>query len=266
MNINYFDIHSHLYFDEFDSDRFSILESMKKEGIFTISIGTNKETSEKSISLAKENENIFSCIGVHPAHFQSDVFDKDFESLVLEPKVVALGECGFDYFRLSEIDSAKKIQKQIFESHIDLAVKNSKALMLHCRPSEKSMDAYEDTLNVLGSYKKDFGDRLFGNAHFFAGNKEILKGFLDIGFSVSFTGVITFTSDYNDLIKYTPDDMIHCETDSPFVAPVPFRGKRNSPLNVPFVVRKMAEIKNIKEDYLKEVLISNAKRLFSIDK
>ncbi len=263
--MQYFDIHSHLYFPEFDSDRSEVVSSMKENGIYTTTIGTNIETSKKAVELADQNENIFASVGVHPAHFKSDTFDNEFENLVKNPKVVCIGECGFDYFRLEDsFQNTKKVQRDLFERQIQLAVNNNKPLMLHCRPSKGSMDAYLDTLEILQSYKKDFGSSLLGNAHFFAGDQNILKKFLDIGFTVSFTGVITFTRDYDDLIRYTPDDMIHCETDAPFVSPAPFRGKRNSPENISFVVEKMAEIKGLQINHFKLNLIKNAKRLFNI--
>lgn len=263
--MKYFDIHSHLYFEDFDSDRGEVISSMKDGEIFTVSIGTNLETSKKAVSLAENNDNIFASIGVHPAHFDTDSFDDYFENLVKNPKVVCVGECGFDYFRIdSDFNIAKKIQTELFEKQIKLALENNKSLMLHCRPSKGSTDAYLDTIDILKRYKKEFGDKLFGNSHFFAGNLDILKEFLDIGFTVSFTGVITFARDYDDLIKYTPEDMIHAETDSPFVAPLPFRGKRNSPLYIKSIVDKMAEIKALEVEFLRTQLIKNSKKLFQL--
>lgn len=263
--MKYFDIHSHLYFKDFDTDREQVILNMKEKGIYTVSIGTNLETSKQAIKLAEENENLFASVGLHPADFKEYKFEEDFKTLVKHPKVVCIGECGFDYFRLEgDLKEAKNIQREIFEQQIRLAIENKKALMLHCRPSKGSMDAYLDTVDVLKRYKKEFGSVLFGNAHFFAGDLSILKEFLDLGFTVSFTGVITFTNDYDDLIKYTPPDMIHAETDSPFVAPNPFRGKRNSPEYIEEVVNKIAEIKSLDKEVVKEQLIKNACKLFGI--
>lgn len=263
--MKYFDIHSHLYFPDYDSDREEVISSIKENGVWTTTIGTNPETSKKAIQLAEENENLFASIGVHPAHFREDSFSEEFIEIVKHPKVVSIGECGFDYFRLvGDLENAKKIQTNLFEKQIKLALENGKSLMLHCRPSKGSMDAYIDTLEILKRYKKEFGDKIFGNAHFFAGDLQILKEFLDIGFTVSFTGVITFTTDYNSLIEYTPVDMIHAETDAPFVAPTPYRGKRNSPEYVVEVVKKMAEIKKVDQTILEIELIKNAKKLFKL--
>ena len=118
-------------------------------------------------------------------------------------------------------------------------------LMLHCRPSEKSMDAYIDTLAVLSSYAKTHGERLRGNVHFFVGNTEIAKQFLNLGFTLSFTGVVTFTHDYDEVIRLAPLDMIMSETDAPFVAPLSHRGKRSEPTYVTEVVEHIAKIRNI---------------------
>ncbi len=263
--MKYFDIHSHLYFSDFDSDRDKVIFEMKEKGVFTTSIGTNLETSKRAIDLAEQNENIFASIGVHPSHFAEDFFSDEFNDLVKNPKVVSVGECGFDYFRVEgNLEEVKKIQTELFHSQIKLAIENGKSLMLHSRSSKNSMDAYLDTLEILKRYKKEFGDKLFGNAHFFAGNLSVLKDFLDIDFSVSFTGVITFTRDYDELVRFTPLNKIHAETDAPFVAPVPYRGKRNNPEYVIEIVKKISEIKNINEDVLKEQLVLNAKKLFSL--
>jgi TatD DNase family protein len=263
--MNYFDIHSHLYFKDFDTDRDRVILNMKERGIYTVSVGTNLETSKQAIKLAEENENLFASVGVHPAHFDSDIFDKEFMEIVKHPKVVCIGECGFDYFRTEgDLTSIKKIQKDLFEKQIQLSLDGGKALMLHCRPSKGSMDAYLDTLYILESYKTELPSKIFGNAHFFAGDLNILKRFLDLGFTVSFTGVMTFTKDYDELIKYAPNDMIHAETDAPFVAPTPFRSKRNSPEYIDIIVKKMAEIKSIKEEDLRLDLLKNAKKLFAL--
>jgi TatD DNase family protein len=130
--------------------------------------------------------------------------------------------------------------------------------MLHCR------DSYDDVLDILERYHKDAGNTLRGNAHFFAGNIDQAKRFLDLGFTMSFTGVITFTSDYDEVISYVPLDSIHAETDSPFVAPVPYRGTRNNPAYVTEVVSRMAIIKHMEEESLCKALISNASRLFGV--
>ena len=266
MKYEYFDIHSHLYFPDYDKDREEEIERMKKAKIGTIVIGTNFDSSQKAIELVEKHENFFACIGQHPEDLNADsVFDERLKGLAQHKKVVAIGECGLDYFRLTEnINSMKLIQKTVFEYHIDLAISKNFPLMLHIRPSKGTQDAYLDSLNILEHHAKIVGGKLRGNAHFFAGNKEILERFLAIGFTVSFTGVITFTHDYDELIKLTPLNMIMAETDAPFVAPVPHRGKRNSSLYMPEVVKRIAEVKNESLDKVKQALMANTIRQFNL--
>ena len=259
----YFDIHSHLYFPDYDKDREELIKEMKKNKIGSIVVATGYESSLKCIELAEKHENLFACIGQHPEELTNDsVFEQKLEKLGQNDKVVAIGECGLDYFRLKD-DSQKIIQKTIFEYHIDLALTLDKPLMLHVRPSKGTQDAYLDALAIIEHHQKTSGGKLRGNAHFFAGDMEILKRLIGIGFTVSFTGVITFTTDYNELIKHTPIEMIMSETDAPFVAPVPHRGERNSSLYVPEVVKKIADIKGLSVETVKLAMVSNALRHFS---
>lgn len=265
MTIDYIDIHSHLYFKDFDSDREEVIARMKEQGIATISIGTGVETSQQSVDLAHAHENMYACVGMHPADVADAHVPLEIDELAKDTRVVAIGECGFDYFRLDgDATDIKRAQKDVFEHHIQLALRVGKPLMLHCRASKGSQDAYHDTLDILERYHAEHGDKLSGNAHFFAGDMDVLKRFLDIGFTVSFTGVITFTHDYDELIRYTPLESLHAETDAPFVAPVPHRGSRNSPEYVPQVVSAIAQIKGEDEEKVKKTLISNAQRMFRL--
>lgn len=264
MTFEYFDIHSHIYFPDFDKDRIDEIEKIKKTKIGTITIGTDLETSKTAIDLAKKHKGFYACIGQHPSDLGPDsIYNEKLDKLAENKEVVAIGECGLDYFRLKEDDNElKMIQKTVFEYHIDLAITKNLPLMLHIRSSKGTMDAYHDALEILEHHSKISGESLKGNAHFFAGDMVILKRFLDIGFTASFTGVITFTNDYDEFIRYLPQDMILSETDSPFVAPVPHRGKRSSPLYVPIVVKRMAEIRGDNEESLKIAIISNTLRVF----
>ena len=266
MKLEYIDIHSHLYFPDFDTDREKVIEDMAHKGIGTITIGTDRDSSKKAVDMAIQHEHLFACVGQHPGDVVAgSVFDEQIITLAKHPKVVAVGECGLDYFRLgNDSEIVKEIQKNIFKSHIELAREIKKPLMLHIRPSAKSYDAYGDALSILESAYDTYGDAIRGNAHFFAGDMDILKRFLAIGFTVSFTGVITFTHDYDEYIRYAPLDMIMSETDAPFVAPVPFRGSRNAPLYVPEVVTAIASIRGEDIEVVKNTLRNNAIRQFSL--
>ena len=265
---DYFDIHTHLDVPDFDLDREDEIKKMKEQKIGAITIGVDLESSKKAIALSLSHDNLFASVGQHPEDLDmNSVFDTNLESLVDNKKVVSIGECGLDYSRLSlktelspNTEYLKGIQKTVFEYHVDLALAVQKPLMLHIRSSKGSQDAYNDTLDILEHHSRISGNKLRGNAHFFAGDMDVLRRFLDIGFSVSFTGVITFTHDYDELVRYVPTDMIMSETDSPFVAPVPYRGTRNSPLYVVEVVKKIAEIRNEPLEKIKTALIKNTLR------
>ena len=150
-----------------------------------------------------------------------------------------------------------KRQKILFERQIQFAIQNNLPLMVHCRNS------YIDVLDILNFYKKE-SPELKGNIHFFVGDKEVAKKFIDIDFTISFSGVITFTNDYDEVVKYIPIDKIMVDTDSPFVAPAPFRGKRNEPLYVKEIVKRIAEIKNLDIEIVKKQLVQNAVNTFSL--
>ncbi len=266
---DYFDIHSHLSFPDYDADREEIISEMQKQKIATISVGVDFETSKKEVELAEKNENVWACVGVHPESANDISYDISYEmekisELAKHQKVVAIGECGLDYFSLTP-GVQKSAQKKLFEAQIDLAVKVGKPLMLHIRPSDKiNFDAYFDALEILEKYHKMHGEKLRGNAHFFVGNTEVLKRFLAIGFTISFAGVVTFTHEYDEVVKYAPLESIMSETDAPFVAPAPFRGKRNSPPYVPEIVKKIAEIRNEDFELVRKTLVENAGRSFRI--
>lgn len=253
--MKYIDIHCHLDFKDYDPDREAVLTRMKENEVGAITIGTDLESSKRAVEIANQNENIWACIGVHPVPSPEQgegrvgFLEDEFEKLVKNPKVVVIGECGLDYFKIDPADlgNEKRRQKTLFEAQINFALKHHKALMLHCR------DSYDDVLDILEYYKKEFAEKLKGNAHFFAGDISQAKRFLDLGFTMSFTGVITFPPrfgetnirGYDEVIRYLPNDSIMSETDAPFVAPVPYRGKRNEPSYVIEVVRKLAEIKGV---------------------
>jgi len=227
---------------------------MKEKEIGTITIGADLKRSKRAIEIAEANKNVWATIGIHP-NYSDDA--KKLEELIGNPKVVGTGECGLDYFRLED-ESEKAKQKILFEEQIQLTVKYNKPLMLHIR------DAYDDALDILNGYKKEAGEKLKGNVHFFAGDVLVAKKFLDLGFTMSFTGVITFTQDYDEVIKYIPQNSIMSETDAPWVAPVPFRGKRNEPAYVIEVIKKMAEIRKENLDVLNSAMVENARRVFSL--
>jgi TatD DNase family protein len=260
----YFDIHMHINFSAFSDDREEVIKRMRDESVWAIAVGTDLKTSREVVELAENNENIYATVGLHPDSHKGLTFvENDYKELARNKKVVAIGECGLDYYRIRNDElGIKNKQKENFERQIQFAIENNLPLMLHFRPSGKTMDAYEDGLSILNSKFKIHGSKLRGNSHFFAGNLEIAKKFIEIGFTLSFTGVITFADSYNEIIKSIPLDMLMSETDCPFVAPAPYRGKRCEPVYVKEVVKRIAEIRNEDIETIRKTLASNAFRMF----
>lgn len=278
MKWKYFDIHSHIQFPEFDEGRAEMIGKMKEEGIAAIVVGTDAETSEQAVRLAEKNENLFAAVGLHPNDIFLEEFDEHFYNDILSrDKVVAVGECGLDYFRLSGTKSIltlaeiKQKQKEIFKKHIDLAIECKKPLMVHCRPSAGTMDAYEDALGIFSMYRSQTSEdagRLAsmprGNMHFFAGDLATAQKFFAYDFSISFTGVITFANGYDEIVVKSPADKIMAETDCPFVAPEPYRGKRNSPLYIKEIVERIAELRGEDFEKVRETLSRNAEMFIGL--
>jgi TatD DNase family protein len=275
------DVHSHVQFNAFSEDFDEVIKRSIDTDTWMINVGTNLRTSKESVAMSeKYPEGVFSIIGLHPIHTSASFHDKDeigeegepfnskgeefnieeFEKLISHPKVVGVGECGLDFFRI-EGDKEIYIEKQIkaFESQIELAVKYDKPLMIHCR------DAYPEVLKILEEKKKVHGDRLRGNFHFFVGSLETAQNILELGFNFSFTGVITFAKQYEDLVRVAPLDRIFSETDCPYVAAVPYRGSRNEPVYVSEVVKKIAEIKGLDLEVVKAQLVKNACDFFGLE-
>lgn len=260
MSFKYFDSHSHLNLSDFESDKEEVIEKMTQDAVGTLTVGTNLASSKEAVRLAKENENLFACIGLHPNESGKEDFNKEDYKNLLGEKTICVGECGLDYFRGEE----RSDQEIDFRKQIDFALENDLPLMLHIRPKKGSMDAYEDTLSILEEYKESAGEKLRGQAHFFAGDIEIAKRFLDLGFYISFTGVVTFTNDYDEVVKFIPVDRILTETDSPFVTPVPHRGHRCEPQYVIEVYKKLAEIKEVSLEEFEKQVKDNLKSLYKI--
>src|SRR3989344_5618244 len=243
----YFDVHSHLNASQYDADREEVIQRMRESETHTIVIGTDLESSQKAVELAEKHEEIYASIGIHPADDPSASWEVyKFNKLISSKKVVAIGECGFDFYHAKKEEDYER-QKKLFVDQIEFAVKHNKPLMIHAR------NAYEELLETLREFKG-----LRGNIHFFAGSWEIAQKFLELGFSLSFTGVITFTHDYDEVIRNAPLDKILSETDAPYVAPVPYRGKRNEPAYVSEVVKRIAEIRGEDFELVRTSLVRNA--------
>jgi len=257
--MKYIDIHSHLDFKDFDLSREDIISEMKIKEIGTFNVGTSLKTSLNSIDLASKHDNIWSIVGIHPLYSnESRLEDFDeIEPLIQNPRCVGIGECGLDFFREANDQETKARQLEFFEKQIELSLKYKKPLMIHCR------SAYTETLDVLASYKKSHPE-LHAHFHFFTESIETAKIILDLGFTVSFTGVITFAEQYQDLVRFVPLESVMVETDSPYVAPKSVRGTTNNPLNVIEIANAFADIRKDNREDVAEALLQNTKKVFGL--
>ena len=270
MKFKYIDVHAHVNFPEYDEDRGDVIKRALDEGVYIINVGTDIESSKAAISLAeKYEEGVYAIVGIHP-HEVMDLHNKGeidneiskLNSLAKNKKVIAIGECGLDFFKIDEynkdidVSLVKEVQERVFRAQIDVALENNLPIMIHAR------DSYGEILEILNNYLMSPDIKLRGNVHFFAGSIEQAKAFIGCGFTVSFTGVITFAKNYEEIIRELPLNSILSETDCPFVAPVPFRGKRAEPIHVKYVVEKIAEIKGISIEEARIQIKNNVESMF----
>ncbi len=255
--MKYIDIHAHLDFPDFDADRDEIITDMKSLSIGHFNVGTCVETSMNSIVLAEKHEHVHAIVGIHPLYVnESQITDIDeIEPLVSHPKCVAIGECGLDFFRNPD-EQTRARQLEFFKKQIELAIRYNKPLMIHCR------SAYPETIEVLKSYKS-LHPKLHAHFHFFTEPIETAKIILELGFTVSFTGPITF-ADYDELIKFVPLESLMVETDAPYASPKSHRGQRNDPRNVIEIAQKIADIKGSSVEEVSEQVRENVKRMFGV--
>lgn len=280
----YIDTHAHLNLKAFADDHTSVIDKCLENSVTVINVGTKLATSERAVSIANENKNMYATIGLHPIqtvagrHDEEEVgeggeafFSKgeeftadDYRSLALSSdKVVGIGECGFDYYHMEK--NSYLAQETAFIAQIKLANELSLPLMIHTRNPKPGLESptgrsvYFDVFEILKKYAK-----VHGNVHFFAGTYADAERFFSLGFTISFTGVITFAKDYEEVVKETPLDLMHAETDSPYVAPVPYRGKRCEPWMVTKVYERIAHIKNIPLEKVRDQLSENALRHYGI--
>ena len=248
-----FDSHCHLHFPQFDADREAVLARMQEKDMGAVLIGTDLETSKAALELAKQHDFLWASVGLHPTH-TGDFDISKFRELAGDPKVVAIGECGLDYFRSEKSEG----QKERFETQIALAQKLNKALVVHCR------EAHDDCLSVLQNTAIAQGVPVV--MHFFTGSGELAQKYLELGCYLSFPGPVTYPDMYDDSIRICPLDRMLIETDAPFAAPVPYRGKRNEPAYVEHVAAKIAAVKGVSVEEAVEATVKNVQTVFKLQK
>lgn len=262
------DSHAHLNFEEFNEDWKQVVDDCQKQDIWIINVGSQLQTSRKAVNMAeKYGKGVYAAVGQHPIHvsgssFHPEAFNIDNYRAMLRnsEKIVAIGETGIDFFH----DSKNfENQKKVLSKHIILSKEFNVPVILHSRNSKDgSKNAYQEILAEIRDHKAE----IKGVIHCFGGTLEEAKEFLDLGFYVGFTGVITFskTQELTEVVKVIPLERILIETDSPYLAPEPHRGKRNIPQYVQFVAQKIAEVKQIDYNIVKEQTAKNAIELFNL--
>ena len=271
------DSHTHVQFAAYQGDVDDVVGRSLGAGIWMVNVGTQLDTSKQAIALAeKYPEGVYATVGLHPIHTdksfhdkeelgeggeefvsRGEVFDYDgYKKLALHPKVVAIGECGLDYYRINDADSKEK-QEAAFVQQIELARDVKKPLMIHCR------SAFPDLISVLKANSSKL-QAVPGIIHFFSGTEPQASDLLNMGLFFTFGGVITFSHDYNEIIKSVPVSRMMLETDAPYVTPAPHRGKRNEPSYVAEVAKRLAEIKGVSLEEIQHHTTENARAIFGI--
>ena len=254
--MEFFDSHSHFNDEKFNEDREFIIKKVYNEGITkTVCIGYNLLQSEFATEIAQSNDFIYATCGISPNDIQdfSEENLKMIEKIAKNDKVVAIGEIGLDYYWNKE---NKDIQKELFIRQIEIANKLNLPISVHTR------EAVNDTIKIL----KEHSVNKKGIFHCCPLNQELIKEGLKLGFYISFSGNITFkNAKSEDVVKMVPNDKILIETDSPYLSPEPFRGKRNTPSNVKLIAKKISEIKGISLEETAKITYENASKIYNIE-
>lgn len=253
-----FDTHAHYDDSDFDSDREKLLSKMKEAGVsYIVNIGASLESTKRSIELSKQYDFIYATVGVHPsdtAELNEETFDW-LKKQCNQPKVVAVGEIGLDYYW---DEPERAFQKEWFARQIALGREVKLPLVIHSR------EASQDTIDIMKSEK---AAEVGGIVHCFSYTKETARIFLDMDFSFGIGGVVTFKNakKLKEAVEYIPMEKIVIETDCPYLSPEPNRGKRNSSLNLPYVIEAIAKLKNLSEEEVLRITYENAKKIYMIE-
>lgn len=273
------DTHCHLNFDAFTVDTDDVIRRALNDNIWMILVGTDRKSSQKALDIAnKYQSGVYAAVGLHPIYITGDQceeneevkteeFSRDvYEKMATFEKVVAFGEIGLDYYRIDKLhnfETAKKKQQNIFIQQLVIAREAKLPVIIHCR------QAHDDLVVILEKFRKENrhlfrANEPWGVIHCFSGNEDLAWKYFNLGLYISFTGIITFSKQWDDLIRRVPNDKFMIETDAPYLTPEPFRGKRNEPILVQYVADRIAEIKNLSLERVAELSTENAKILFKI--
>lgn len=258
------DTHAHLDYPDYDADREDILTRAMEAGVEKIiTIGIGESSIGRSIALADKYPNVYAAVGVHPSDLEALPVEKWslLENAAKHPKVVAIGETGLDHHHIKNfevVEDEKLMQKEYFIKQLELARKVDKPVVIHCR------DAYEDTLTILeefGRYRKEPGV-----IHCFGSDERTAQWAFNLGYSISVGGILTFKNAelLRQVITWMPKDRLLLETDCPYLAPTPHRGKRNEPAYVKLVAEKLSELWNLPVPEIVRITSENVRRVFGI--
>lgn len=256
------DSHCHLNFRSFDGREAAVLGRARAAGVTGLIVpSTNVETSKKAVALARRFSEVYGAVGIHPIHAGSGTLEgiSELYTLTAAPKVVAIGECGLDWYLLTRLGRPhrypdQETQKSLLGQMLNLAEDAGKPLILHCR------EAYED----LWSFLKSHSSRFSGVLHCFQGTVREVEKFLDLGFLIGFTGTATFGNPPAEVIKAVPLDRLLIETDAPYLAPAPVQDKENEPANLVYTAEFLAATFNVALSKIVQATSENAERLFRI--
>lgn len=269
------DTHCHVHFNAYKEDAAEVIQRSFDNGVWMVTVGTQKDTSRTGVEWAsKYKEGLYATVGLHPTHSiahgfnddqeldfkpRAETFDPKVYEEMLSDKVVGVGECGLDYYRLPEdkADQMKKTQLENFMAQAKFAANHKLPLVVHCR------DAYQDQRRALDEAFQDWGE-IKGVMHCFTGTYEEAKLFLDLGWYISFSGIATFADAVGEVAAKVPLEQMLVETDAPYLTPPPHRGKRNEPSNVEFVARNIAERRKSTFEEIAMATTKNARKLFKI--
>lgn len=279
------DTHCHVHFNAFRDDSADIIKKTLEQGILMNAVGTHKDTSAKAVACAERYDGVFASVGLHPVHLFSQHLDEEessfqtreetfdeayYTELARHPKVVAIGECGYDTYRIPEGMSRDEVltrQRVAFAGHMRVAKDVGKPLVIHVR------DAYEEMIETLRAENAARQTPVRGVIHCYISNWKNAEQFLDLGMYLGFTGIITFPPKKSDpaaqealldVVRRAPLERMLLETDSPYLAPGRYRGKRCEPWMVGETAKKIAELKGIPYADVERVTTENARALFNI--
>ncbi len=278
------DVHAHAHFNAYKNDMDEVITRSLEKGVGMILIGTQKDTSKSGVEVAQRYDNVWSSVALHPNHlfpvyidegevpFETREEDFDYEyykALAQQPGVVAIGECGLDWYRIPEdkdLEEVKAKQHEVFRQHLDLCEELNLPVIIHCR------DAHKETADVLEEYVNAGKLARRGLIHCYTGNWEEAQRYIALGFYISFTGIITFpprkgegeVSPLQEVVQKVPLEWMTIETDAPYLTPLPYRGKRNEPWYVEFIAQKVAELKGLSVEEVEKTTLENSKKLFGI--